>query len=74
MWNGTVIASVLPFPGSPVPRQGEKILLKDKTTEASFYGEQVSYIYDRFPPDMVVAPHRLAKIVVRVTRDQKPEV
>lgn len=73
VWDGAVIASALLFAGSPVPRQGEEILLKDKTTEAAFYVEGVSYVYDRFPPDMTVAPHRLAKIVVRVRRDQEPE-
>jgi ATP-dependent Clp protease ATP-binding subunit ClpC len=70
--DGAVIASVVLFPGSPVPRQGEQILLKDKATNASFRVEEVSYIYDRFPPDMVVAPHRIAKVVIRVKRDGSP--
>lgn len=71
--DGAVIASVVLFPGSTVPRAGERILLSDKAADAAYRVEEVSYVYERFPHDMVVAPHRLAKIVVRVTRDQKPE-
>jgi hypothetical protein len=69
--DGALIASVVLSPGSPPPRGGEQIILKDKdAADATFRVEEVSYVYERFPPGTVAASHRLAKVVIRVRRDE----
>jgi len=68
--NGAVITSVVLFPGSPLPRGGEQVNFKDKDgADATFRVEEVSYVYERFQPDMV-ASHRLVKVVIRIRRDE----
>jgi ATP-dependent Clp protease ATP-binding subunit ClpC len=68
--DGAVIASAFLFPGSSVPRPGEQILLSENSAEAVYRVEEVSYVYERFPSDTLVAPHFIAQVVVRVRRDR----
>ncbi len=67
--DGKVIASVLGLVVSSVPRVGERVVLKSKKGEENSYRvEDLMYVYESFPPDMVVAPHRLTKVVIRLDR------
>lgn len=67
--DGAVVASVVLFGASPVPRVGEQVAFQDKDRgEHTFRVEELTYFYQPFPPDIVVAPHRLAKVVIRLKR------
>jgi hypothetical protein len=71
-----VIACVPVLSVGLVPRVGERVVLKDNDgKELSYRVEEPSYEYERDAeyereaPDMVVAPHQLANVLIRV----KPE-
>ncbi len=62
-----IVASVSALATTVVPRSGERVIIRGKQGEERTYTvEDVSYIYEPYPPDMAVAPHRLAKVVVRL--------
>jgi hypothetical protein len=68
--EGKVISSVVSFAGALVPRAGERVVLKSKQgMENSYRVEDLRYVYENFPPDMAIALHRLAKVIVQL----KPE-
>lgn len=67
-----IVASVVALAVSVIPRAGEQVIIKSKEGEQlSYRVEDVSYIYEPFPPDMVVAPHQLTKVLVRLSGPQE---
>lgn len=68
--DGTLVASVVALVITPVPRVGERVVFKNKEGgEESYRVEDLRYLYERYPPDMAVAPHQLAKVTIQLSRE-----
>ncbi len=68
------VASVVILAASTIPRAREQVIItNEEGQELRYRVEDVSYVYEPYPPDGVIAPHELAKVIVRVSSPEQSQ-